>query len=85
MSRDNVIALAIAGSMSVPALDLIREITTEEEYQAILLAAAEIVKHASGAGLEARIVGLALAAAAAMYSEGLTAANVLQGRGPGSN
>lgn len=71
--------------MSVPVLDEIRARVSEEEYRTILLLAGAIVESTEDAGLEARLVLLALTAAAAMYSEGLKASASILGRGPGSN
>lgn len=71
--------------MSVPVLDEIRARVSEEEYRTILLLAGSIVESTEGAGVDARIVLLALTAAAAMYSEGLKQSASIMGRGPGSN
>lgn len=84
MSTD-VIARAISTTMHVPALDGIRKHVTEEEYVAVLLLAGAIVESTEDAGLSARLVLLALTAAAAMYSEGLKQSAAVLGRGPGSN
>lgn len=85
VSSADAIARAISTTMHVPALDDIRAHVTEEEYTAILLLAGAIVEGTKGAGLNARLVLMALTAAAAMYLEGLKQSNTLLGRGPGSN
>ena len=81
----DVIARAISTSMNVPALDDIRRHCTEEEYRSVLLLAGAVVEGTEFAELPARLVLLALTAAAAMYSEGLKQSASILGRGPGSN
>lgn len=81
----DVIARAISDSMNVPELERIRAQVSEEEYHAILLLAGYVVQSTAFAGLNARLVLLALEAAAAMYREGLNVSAALLGRGPGSN